>query len=263
MTIDQDCEALGTALDVANAPELPKPNRHNLNFEFQTMPEGLRAEDPAGYQKLRFATMLDLLEFETGDLPAKTRHAMKAKAANFSNFLTNTRNGVRSEMPPAGKRLFNFWVDNLAAIGWNVLDFFFNAKDQRVFIHLLHLYNQGHITLPGCEKPLNECSFEDVVQAERIQEEQYWKELQRQGKFIALTVDDLQTGYDLFEPETLTAAHFKLARQAMDKAELIAYCAPDGRRFVLKDVHNVSGTNQPTMEEPTEQQEEILAGNPT
>jgi len=244
MTLDQ-----AAGIDQPQLPELPKPDRHNLDFQFQIMPQEWRGDEATDLDKqrfaaLRFATVVDLLDFETGDLPAKTRHSMKARVSNFAVFLSNTKNAIRHEMLPAAKHLFNHWVDNLSAMSWNVLDSFFKAKDQQVFLHLIHLYNQGLITLPGCDKPLNECSFAEVVAAENDSEHQYWLEMQRQGKFIALTQEDLQQGSTDAVLEDLNCADFKLSRQAIQKAELIAYEAPDGRRLVLKDLTQQEVVNE-------------------
>ena len=250
------------APELTEHPELPKPDRHNLDFNFSIIPESWRGGeadiDKLRYASLRFATVLDLLNFEVGDLPNQTRHAMKARVSNFGVFLNNARNGIRHEMLPAAKHLFNHWVDNLSALGWNVLDSFFKAKDQQVFLHLIHLYDKGLITLPGCDKPLNECAFAEVVAAEHDQERQHWVEMQRQGKFIALTYPDTIIDAAGVPLEEITLAHFKLSRQAIQKAELIAYEAPDGRRLVLKD----TTTGDFAQEGPVEQAE-VLTADPT
>lgn len=245
MTLDQ---AAGVAQP--ELPPLPKANRHNLDFEFQAMPQGWRGDDATDldhqrFAALRFATVVDLLDFETGDLPTRTRHSMKARVSNFGVFLSNTKNAIRHEMLPAAKHLFNHWVENLSAMAWNVLDSFFKAKDQRVFLHMVNLYNNGAIMLPGCDKPLNECTFDEVIAADKDNERQYWQEQQRQGKFIALTYGDLVQNVGHKPLEEITLNDFVLARAAIQKADLIAYEAPDGRRLVLKDIN-----------EPTEPQAE-------
>lgn len=202
-------------------------------FDWQVFPPDLKTEDPAAFQKVRLAATLDLLKFEVADLPFQARHDQRMKMRNVVNFVDNTKRFLSHGMDAPIKTLFDHWTDNLGAQAWNVLDSFFKSQDQRVFLHMVNLYNAGAFTLPGLDKPLNQCSFDEVIVAEQEEERLYWKHQQRIGTFIPLSAEDLKTGVD--PTEKLTLADFKLAAKAIDKAVLIVYEDLNGNRQVLRD----------------------------
>ncbi|WP_216726127.1 hypothetical protein [Hymenobacter siberiensis] len=249
MTSDTPTEAT-VAIDLptdyeAQLAVADRPDRRNPitpGFDWQVVPETLKTDDPAGYQRIRLSAMLDVMKFEVSDLPFQNERAARLKMTNLANFIDNTKNYLRHGMPQQMRSLFDHWIDNLGAQGWNVLDSFFKAKDQRVFLHVVNLYNAGMLQLPGMDKPLNQATFAEVQAAEDEEERLYWKHQQRLGLFLPLTIEDVKaTVLDennlLAKPvDELTLDDFKLAAKAIDKAVLIAYEHENGVRKVLKDL---------------------------
>ena len=221
-----------------------KPDRRKMAeplFDWQVVPPTLKTEDPAGFQRIRLSAVLDMVNFEVSDLPHQHSHEARMKMGNVVNFVGNTKNYLRQGMPPQMLTLFNHWIDNLGAQAWNVLDAFFKANDQRVFLHMVNLFNAGLMQLPGMDKPLNQATFAEVQAAEENEERLYWEHQQRLGLFIPLTIEDvkatvLEEGYLTKSVAELTIDDFKLARQQVDKAVLIVYEHEDGTRQTLKDL---------------------------
>lgn len=233
--------ALELPENFTDAPRLTRQTATEPVFDWQVVPASLKDEDPGGFQKIRLAATLDLLKFEVADLPHQHQGHQRMKMRNVVNFVDNTKNFLAQGMPPQMKSLYDHWTDNLGAQAWNVLDSFFKSQDQRVFLHMVNLFNAGAFTLPGLDKPLNQCSFAEVTAAEDEEERLYWKHQQRIGTFIPLTRDDLKVG-GLFTPvEELTLDDFTLARKAIDKAVLIVFEDADGSRNVLKDLTGSTG----------------------
>lgn len=224
-----------------DAPRLTRQTATEPVFDWQVVPASLKDEDPGGFQKIRLAATLDLLKFEVADLPHQHQGHQRMKLRNVVNFVDNTKNFLAQGMPPQMKSLYDHWTDNLGAQAWNVLDSFFKSNDQRVFLHMVNLFNAGAFTLPGLDKPLNQCSFDEVIAGEQEEERLYWKHQQRIGTFIPLTRDDLQLPYAETLNEDLELDNFKLARKAIDKAVLIVFEAPDGTRKVFKDRTGTTG----------------------
>jgi len=228
--------ALELPENFADAPRLTRQTATEPVFDWQIVPPTLKDEDPAGFQKIRLAATLDLLKFEVADLPHQNQGHQRMKLRNVVNFVDNTKNFLASGMPPNMKQLYDHWTDNLGAQAWNVLDSFFKAHDQRVFLHMVNLFSNGMMTLPGMDKPLCQTSFAEVVAAEDEEERLYWKHQQRLGLFVPLTADDLKAGAGATPTEELTLDDFKLANQQIDKAVLVVYEDADGTRNVLKDL---------------------------
>lgn len=222
-----------------NFVDAPKVVRQNALatpvFDWQIVPPTLKDEDPGSFQKIRLCATLDLLKFEVADLPYQHQGHQRMKLRNVVNFVDNTKNYLASGMSPQMKSLYDHWTDNLGAQAWNVLDSFYKAHDQRVFLHMVNLFNAGAFTLPGLDKPLNQCSFAEVAEAEQEEERLYWKHQQRIGTFIPLTREDMKLGSQEKAHDDIELADFKLAAKQIDKAVLIVLEEADGTRKVFKD----------------------------
>ncbi|GAC1381821.1 MAG: hypothetical protein NVS3B25_33550 [Hymenobacter sp.] len=241
MTQDQTPDSLTVELpaDYDDAVKYPTADRRDGaadTFDWQVLPENLKTEDPAGFQKIRLTAVLEMVKFEVSDLPFQHQGQHRLKMRNVVNFIDNTRNYLIAGMQGPARRLFDHWVDNLGAIAWNVLDGLFKARDQRVFLHMVNLYNAGAFTLPGLNKPLNACSWAEVQAAEHEEERLYWQHQQREGLFLPLGPADLRPKARDTQPDELTLDDFVVARKQVDKAVLIVFEAADGTRYVLKDL---------------------------
>lgn len=106
-----------------------------------------------------FMVLCEVMEFHRTTFQADLTGQPKMDFNILNGHLQKWRLNMQTRISPESREQ----IDNLGAVGWEVLNELMQAKDKRQFLAVVKSFNEGLIRMEGFDVPANEVPFGDVI----------------------------------------------------------------------------------------------------